>query len=151
METVDKEVIKWLTETSQPPRPHDLWARDQLENKDADGKPKKEPSQFAKDWDVKAKQSLATLGPKAWADNRLSIEQEFRKAEFERRPGAEQEIWTRRANAKNKPVDKMTALIRGVPFATHVLKRLGDLAEVPIAILIGAPDPQDSSKLVIYQ
>ncbi|KAG8915273.1 hypothetical protein FRC00_005983 [Tulasnella sp. 408] len=150
VETVDKEIIKWLTEPSQPPRPHDLWARDQLDSNDANGKPKKELSQFAKDWQAKTTECLATLGAKTWVDNRLSIEQEFRKAAFAKRPEAEKDLWNRRANAKNKPVDKMTALIRGFPFATHVLRRFSDIAEVPIAILIGAPDPQDSSKLIIY-
>lgn len=151
VEAVDKEIIKWLTEPSQPPRPHDLWARDQLDPNDADGKPKKEPSQFAKDWQVKTAECLERLGAKTWAEKRLSVEQEFRKAAFKRCPEDEKALWTRRANATNKPTDKVTAFIRGFPFATHVWRRFGELAEVPVVILVGGPDPKDSSKLVIYQ
>ncbi|KAG9041029.1 hypothetical protein FS837_012807 [Tulasnella sp. UAMH 9824] len=145
VEMVDKEIVKCLTETSQPPRPHDLWARDQLDPLDENGEEKNDLSQFAKDWEAKKAQCLEALGAEEWEDMRLSIEQEFRKAAFERRPAAEQDLWTRKASAKKKPVDKMIALIRGLPFFTHVAKRFGELAEVPMAILIGAPDPQDSS------
>lgn len=151
VEMVDKEIIKCLTETSQPSRPHDLWARDQLDSLDENGKEEQAPSQFAKDWDAKKAQCVAALGVEKWEEMRLSIEQEFRKAAFERSPEAEQELWTRKANEKKKPVDKMTALTRGLPFFTRVAKRFGELAEVPMAILIGAPDPQDPSQLVIYQ
>lgn len=137
VEMVDKEIIKCLTEASQPPRPHDLWARDQLDPLDEDGE-EKEPSQFAKDWEAKKAQCVELLGAEEWEDMRLAIEQEFRKAAFERRPDDEQDLWTRKASAQKKPVDKMIALVRGLPFFTRVAKRFGELAEVPIAVLVGA-------------
>ncbi|KAG8963451.1 hypothetical protein FRC05_004724 [Tulasnella sp. 425] len=152
LEVVDKDVIKWLSEPSQPPRPHDIWARSQLDRpraSDSEGA-QSEPSQFAKDWQEKKATCLEELGAEAWEANRLSIEQDFRKNAFEKLPDAERKVWTRQAMAKNKPVDKTTAFVRGLPFITHVLKRFTDLAQVPMTILLGAPDPQEPGKLLIY-
>ncbi|KAG8919527.1 hypothetical protein FRC01_001244 [Tulasnella sp. 417] len=152
VESMDKMIIKWLSEPSQPPRPHDLWARSQLNRSDATDSPGPSPvlTQFAKDWQVKKAASLEQLGPEEWEAKRLAIEQEFRKKAFENLVEAERNIWIRQAKAEEKPVDKMTALIRGLPFVTHVVKRFADLAEVPMAILLGAPDPTQPGGLAVY-
>lgn len=153
LEVVDKEVIKWLSEPSQPPRPHDLWARSQLDHDKATNPDQRQsgPTQFAKDWKEKKAEYREELGSEKWEANRLSLEQDFRKKAFDNLSDDEQKIWIRQASAESKPVDKMTAFVRGLPFVTHVVKRFTELAQVPMAILLGAPDPQEPGKLLIYQ
>lgn len=166
LEFIDKEVVKYLVEGGTRQRPHDLWARAEIakggdgsEESDADGDKESDAggeeapstSTYVKDWQAEMELQQKTMSKKKWRDNRLQVEQEFRKREFAKLDETAKAFWDAQANADEKPVDEMAGLARGLPFVNLVLSRFSKLTGTPVLVLVGAPDYNDPQKLLVYQ
>lgn len=166
LEFIDKEVVKYLVEGGTRQRPHDLWARAEIakggdESEDSGAEADKgsdagvdeeaSASTYVKDWQAEMERQKKTMSKKKWLDNRLQLEQEFRKREFAKLGETAKAFWNAQANADEKPVDEMAGLARGLPFVNLVLSRFSKLTGTPVLILVGAPDYNEPTKLVVYQ
>ncbi|KAG8972487.1 hypothetical protein FRC05_009840 [Tulasnella sp. 425] len=160
VENIDKDVVKHLTGAMVPLRPHDLWAKAELakpkeEATDADQvagetAPLTESPSLQDQWEAVFDEAKKTHGVKAANRTRLKLEQKFRKQKFDQLPAAEKKFWNDLAAESEKPVDPTTALATGLPFVNLVNKRFSDLAQVPMVILMGAPDPSNPGKILVY-
>ncbi|KAG8933460.1 hypothetical protein FRC01_009128 [Tulasnella sp. 417] len=157
LEFIDKEVVKYLVEGGTRQRAHDLWAKAEIakggsdsDESDADGDEVPSASTFVKDWQAEMERQQRTMSSKRWRDHRLEIEQEFRKREFEKLGETAKAFWNAQANADEKPVDEMAGLARGLPFVNLVLSRFSKLTGAPVLVLVGAPDYNDPTKLLVY-
>ncbi|KAG8914635.1 hypothetical protein FRC00_011930 [Tulasnella sp. 408] len=131
IENIDKDMIKRLTGTTLPPRPHDLWAstelakiQDRPDTAPATAPGKEGSSQqvpnLKDDWKAFLEEAKKTQGAEAGSKHRLKLQQEFRKLKFGQLPEAEQQIYIDGAKASNKPIDPVTALVSGLPFLNLV-------------------------------
>lgn len=154
LEFIDKEVVKYLVEGGHRPRPHDLWAKAEIAKGQDDGEGLEGEDAiptYVKEWAAEATHHQQTMSKKKWHENRLQIEQDFRKNMFEALNETEKAFWVAQANVDEKPVDEMAALARGLPFVTLVLDRFSKLTGVPLLVMLGAPDYNDPGKLLVYQ
>lgn len=158
LEFIDKEVVKYLVEGGNRPRPHDLWAKAELAKGNDEGEGleagalNEGPSDtYASEWQAEANRLQKSMSTKKWLAHRLHLEQEFWKSRFNTLNETEKAFWTAQANIDEKPVDEMAALARGLPFVTLVLDRFSKLTGVPLLVMLGAPDYNDPGKLLVYQ
>lgn len=161
VDNIDKDVVKHLTGTAAPSRAHDLWAKtvlartgdrketEGLELSDTNGE---SPLTLQEEWDAEFAEAVRVHGKKKAAQNRLKLEQEFRKKKFDKLPDVEKKVWEDLAATEvERPVDPMTALTTGLPFLNVVLKRFSHLSESTVVLLLGAPDYANPGKILVYQ
>ncbi|KAG8901154.1 hypothetical protein FRC00_008741 [Tulasnella sp. 408] len=160
VENIDKEIVKQLSGAGAPRRPHDLWARDQQEKAKAEQskaaqsgekKPSNGESNLDSEWHTVFEEAKVALGVETATKHRLELEQKFRKQKFELLSEAEKTIYNDMAADPKKPIDPTAALISGLPYLNLVVKRFTDLAEVPMVILMGARDPSNPERILVFQ
>lgn len=160
-DNIDKDVVKYLTGAAAPARPHDLWAKAELEASKCEEKPEGQtlapeagelPLTLQQEWDAEFAELKKVHGARSATRNRLKLEQEFRKSKFDKLPDAEKKIWEELAAAEtDQPIDPSTALITGLPFLNIVMKRFSQLSKSSVVLLLGAPDPANPGKILVYQ
>ncbi|KAG9044325.1 hypothetical protein FS837_008341 [Tulasnella sp. UAMH 9824] len=166
VEKIDKDVVKLLTGTTAPTRPHDLWAnwvlkkaKEEAEERERSGA--KNPERLTEkdgeksldllgQWKAFYDGIVKTQGKKYASDHRLKLEQDFRKKKFEDLPLAERKIWEDHASKLERPFHRLDIVASGLPFINHLLKRFAELAGVPMLVLVGAPDPHNPREVIIY-
>lgn len=166
VDKIDKDVVKLLTGATAPTRAHDLWAnwmlkkaKDEAEERERNGATNPERSsedmEMSLDLLVEWKafyDGIVKAHGKKWAsDHRLKFEQDFRKKKFEEVPLQERKIWEDQASKLERPFHRLDIVASGLPFINHMLKRFAELAEVPMLVLVGAPDPHNPREVIIYQ
>lgn len=167
VENIDKEIVKQLTGTNRPSRPHDLWATSLLDLLKTE---EKEPgSELEGDDDEACQGQLAqaralrsgweeaynevkkTEGAKHASRHRLKLQQEYWKKEFEQQSEEEQGFWVELAGKAERSLDPAAALAKALPFVNLVNRRFCEITKVPMVILVGAPDQRNPGKFVVYQ
>lgn len=166
VEAINKDVVKQLTGPKTASRPHDLWMKSVLDRlKDEEPEMDSDDSEAAQlrrrqlaeardiqaAWDTVYDDTKEKHGAKYAKKHRLRIEQEFRQAKFSQLGEEVQAIWEGLAVEADKAIDPTTALIGGMPFVNLVTKRFGEIAKVPLVIMIGAPDLQNPGQYLVYQ
>lgn len=173
-QNIDKDVVKFLTGNTLPPRAHDLWAKFKIKqakeaaeqaakrekeqpcsepigSRDQSENELEKPFNYPAEWDQVYAGHVKTHGKKFAANHRLKFEQDFRTERFDQLPTQEKKIWEEQAAKLEKPFDRLDIIASGMPFMNHVFKRFAEIAEVPMLVILGAPDFQNPREVVIYQ
>ncbi|KAG9017570.1 hypothetical protein FRB90_000703 [Tulasnella sp. 427] len=159
IDNIDKDIVRHLMGTAGPVRPHDLWARSLTDRPGGEASQDIEPGDRPEDgdgpnvlaeWDAMFEEVKAQHGDKYASRNRLKLEQDFRKDKFSKLSEEEQKIWADLAANSDRLVDSTTALATGLPLVNLMLKRFAGIAEVPMVVILGAPDLQNPGKVLVY-
>ncbi|KIO26896.1 hypothetical protein M407DRAFT_23838 [Tulasnella calospora MUT 4182] len=162
VENIDKDIIKFLTGTTVAPRAHDLWAKcmikkakeeaEKLGESDTDRpeRPSDRTPNILTDWEAHFDEAVKIHGKKYANSHRLELEQDFRKKKFEELLPEERKIWDVQAATFEKPYDRLEVVANGLPFMNHVFKRFAETAEIPMLVLLGAPDFRNPREVIIY-
>ncbi|KAG9047219.1 hypothetical protein FS837_002781 [Tulasnella sp. UAMH 9824] len=166
VEKIDKEIIKLLTGTNRPSRPHDLWATSLLdllkteeketgsdiEGDDDDDREEQlaQARALKSGWEEAYNQFKKTEGAKRASRNRLKLQQEYWKSNFEMLPEKQQAVWVDLAGKADPSMDPEATLAKALPFVNLVNRRFCEITKIPMIILAGAPDPQNPGKFIVY-
>ncbi|KAG8902566.1 hypothetical protein FRC00_002450 [Tulasnella sp. 408] len=168
VESIDKDIIKQLTGTNRPSRPHDLWATSLLnllktedkepgsdmESDDDDDDNREEQLTQARalrsGWEEMYDQVKKTKGAKCASRNRLKLQQDYWKRKFELLSEEQQAFWGDLAGKTDRSIDPVAALEKALPFVNKVIRRFCEITKIPMVVLAGAPDQQNPGKFTVY-
>ncbi|KAG9025763.1 hypothetical protein FS837_004822 [Tulasnella sp. UAMH 9824] len=165
VESINKEIFQRLTGSVVPSRPHDMWYKSIIDRlKEPEGEEEEDNSEAAElrkkllaearalqdGWEATYNSAKNIHGAKYAVNNRLKIQQEYRKEKFGKAPNEEQAFWVENAAKAEKAIDPITALISALPIVNLVNTRFCEIAKVPMVIMIGAPDHQNPGQYIVY-